>query len=257
MKFLFAFFFISSCASPKINIDKTIKQNDGQVYGYRDVSGDFEFAREVKLKNNKIATRVKILSAGSEGETLLEKTFAMSSIGSVKTKKGRELAIRPIISQHTVWLEGKKYFSQMKTNPKKRSFEVLLDSPDEKWKGYREVRFPKGKIFCFYSQLPECLMSSGLLKSAKEKNNRLGFVLIWDSWPYHQEHFSGLGASPFSSAFVKMEKSDVSKQAYNVEVNSQTINLHFSKDFAFARMFWTAQGISILPPAELQDTQEL
>ncbi|MBY0516587.1 MAG: hypothetical protein K2P81_06760 [Bacteriovoracaceae bacterium] len=257
MKFIFALFLISSCANKAINYEKTIKQNDGQVYGYRDVSGDFEFAREVKLKNNKIATRVRILSPGSEGERLLEKTFAMSSVGSVKTKKGRELAIRPIISQHTVWLEGKKYFTQMKTNTKRKSFEVLLDSPDERWKGSKEVKFPKGKIFCFYSQLPECLLTGGLIKSAKDKNNRVAFVLIWDSWPYHQEHFSGLGASPFSSAFVRIEKSDVSKQAYNVEVSGQTINLHFSKDFAFVRMFWTAQGISILPPAELQDTQEL
>ncbi len=243
---------VTSCATVKPKLNK-VRSNNGQIFSYRDVSGEFEIAREIKVNKQKIATRTRIFSPNNEGERLLEKTFAISNVGSVKTSGGRAIAIRPELSQHTVWLEGKQYFSQLKLIPSRKVLEVIMQSPEEKWQGKKEYKVPKGQIFCFYSQLPECLVASGLLEKAKKRGSRARFILIWDSFPYHQEHFSGLKASPFSTASLGQE----SATSYLIEFNGQSISIHFSKDAIFARLLWTSQGISILPPAEMQDTQDM
>jgi len=251
-------FLLANCSSsPSARIGSAIKKNNGQVYAFRDVSGEFELTREVKFEKGKLATRVQIMSGSGDGERLTEKTFAMASVGSVKTKKGRSVAVRPEISQHTIWLEGKKYFTQLKLNQRRKVMEVIMESPETKWAGKREIKVPRGRIFCFYSQLPECLVASGLLAAAEEKGRRLNFMMIWDSWPYQQEEFTGLGPNAFAPAVLRAERSEKSARKFNVEVNGQALSLHFSKDSAFVRMFWTSQGISILPPSEVQDSQEI
>jgi hypothetical protein len=258
MKFPWIILFIFiSCATQRPELTQSIVSNNAKTYSYRDISGQFDFARELKLDKAKLASRVQVMSSADQKEKLLEKTFAISSIGSVKTRRGRAIAIRPEIAQHTVWLEGKKYFSQMKMNPRKRKIEVIMDSPEAKWKGVRELSIPKGRIFCFYSQLPECLVASGLLVTSQKFRNPVYFNLIWDSWPYHQEHFTGLSASAFIKSSVSLELKEKNVLKYVVEVNGQIINLHFSNDGSFIRMFWTTQGLSIMPPGEEQESQEI
>lgn len=252
-----ALIFFASCASHKPELSQSVVRNNAKTYSYRDISGQFEFAREVKLDKSKLASRVQVMAGSDQKEKLLEKTFAISSIGSVKTRRGRALAIRPDIAQHTVWLEGKKYFSQMKMNLKKRKLEVIMESPEDKWKGTRELTLPRGRIFCFYSQLPECLVASGLLVSTQKSRNPAYFYLIWDSWPYHQEHFTGISSSAFAKASVSLERKEKNLLRHVVEVNGQIMNLHFSNDGSFIRMFWTTQGLSIIPPGEIQESQEL
>ncbi len=246
-----------SCAGGSKNKNAILRGNNAQVYAYRDVSGEFEYAREVKFDKSKLATRVQIMSEAGGNERLLEKTFAIASVGSVKSQEGRVNAVRPELSQHTVWLDGKKYFSQLKLNPKKRVVEAIMDSPDAKWQGKRDIKLPQGRIFCFYSQLPECLLLSDLLASADGGRRRASFILVWDSWPYHQEHFNGLKASPFASATLSSEGKKKSEKRYNVEVAGQTLSLHFTTENKFVRMFWTSQGISLLPPGEKQDSEEI
>jgi len=223
-----------------------------QSYSYRDVSGEFEYAREVKLDGSKLVSRTQILNPTASAEKLLEKTVAVASFGSVQAKGARVPAVRPLLAQHTVWLEGKQYFSQQKLNLKTRKLEVVMQSPEAKWNGRRVVSLPKGNIFCFYSQLPECLQLTGLPTDTRRRS----FVLLWDSWPYHGEQLSGLSEAVFLSATVAREggRNDF---RYVVEAGGQTINLHFSKTGRFIRMFWTAQGISIQPSGEVQDSQEL
>lgn len=225
-------------------------------YVYRDVSGEFELAREIKKDRSKIASRSSIL-ARNGGEKLLEKTFALSQVGTIKTKNGRVNAIRPNLAQHTVWLEGKKYFSQLKLDLSTRKLNVIMQSPEPKWNGKKNLSLPRGQIFCFYSQLPECLYLSGLLaKVNAEKGARTNFYILWDSYPYHQEHFSGLGESPFASARVVLEKRQKNSTQYNVETADQVLGLHFTKTGEFIRMFWTSQGISVFPPGEAEESLE-
>jgi len=242
---------LSACANPEMSHKVFEDGTKATTYVYRDVSGEFECAREIRKNKSKLATRTRLMSSAGRGNKLVEKTFALSEVGSVKTGKGRITAIRPSLAQHTVWLEGKRYFSQMKLLPKERKLNVIMQSPEAKWNGTQNLNLPKGRIFCFYSQLPECLLLSGLLnKVATGKDPRASFYLVWDSYPYHQEHFNGLTESPFSSARVLLEKRNKGSNYYNVELADQVLGLHYTKAGEFIRMFWTSQGISVVPPGE-------
>lgn len=229
-----------------------------KTFAYQDIGGEFEQNREIRYEKKRLATRTQIMSATNSGERMLEKTFAVASYGSVKTKKGRLAAMRPLLSQHTVWLEGKKYFSQLKLDPVSKKMLVIMQSPETKWNGKQSLKVPSGTIFCFYSQLPECLAVSGLLAEVKSKAQpRANFHLIWDSYPYHQEHFTGLSASAFAAARLTLEKTESNRTRFDVEVEGQTLSLHFSKSGEFARMFWTTQGISLVPPGEAAKNPQL
>lgn len=248
---LLIFLPLLGCAAPIRNAEIFEDGKSAKSYVYRDVSGEFEYARETRKDKSKLATRTRILSSAGRGNKLLEKTFALSEVGSVRTKQGRVTAIRPTLAQHTVWLEGKRYFSQLKLLPAEKKINVIMQSPEAKWSGQKNLAIPQGRIFCFYSQLPECLLLSGLLsKVDKDRSARTNFYVVWDSYPYHQEHFNGLSDSPYSQARVVLEKRNKESNYYNVELADQVLGLHFTKAGDFIRMFWTSQGISLLPPGE-------
>jgi hypothetical protein len=219
-----------------------------RTFNYNDVSGKYIFTRESKLVKNRLITRAQI--SNSSGK-LLEKSIMVSQIGTIKDERGRTLSIRPFGSEFTVWLEGKKYQSRMKIDPKSKSMLVELNSPEEKWQGRTSTPFPKGKQFCFFSQIPDCLYHNNHLFRAQQlKGEGLSFYVVWDSFPYVQEQLSNVGTRLFSSAVVKYEGSSKNVLRYQVEVGGQTMLYQFSKSYDLVRMFWVAQGISIMPPGE-------
>jgi hypothetical protein len=128
---------------------------------------------------------------------------------------------------------------------------VELNSPEEKWKGKTSVAIPKGRLFCFFSQIPDCLFLSQLLsKSLKAKSELLNFNVVWDGFPYIQDQYASVGSKLFSAATVKYDGEDKKNLRFVVEVDGQSILYHFSKSFDLVRMFWIAQGISVIPPGE-------
>jgi hypothetical protein len=258
MKTMLALLLLAGCASkPRWEQGTVAGGATAKSYAYRDISGEYEVHREVRPQGMKLATRTS-LNAPGEGAKLLEKTFAVSHYGSVKARGGRLPAARPELAQHTVWLEKKKYFSQLKLLPKEKKLEVVMQSPETKWQGRRLLAVPSGRVFCFFSQLPECLQMSGLLgEVAAGRAPRAAFHIVWDSYPYHQEHFSGLNPEVFASARLSLERVVQGRHQFTVEVAEQVIGLHFSKAGEFVRMFWTAQGLSVLPPGEAAQEAQL
>lgn len=219
-----------------------------KTYNYTDVSGKFTLSREFKLEKQKLISRSQLSGHGAK---VLEKSVTVSHLGSIKVKKGtRVTTLRPEASEFTVWFEGKKYFSSMRINPKSKSMKVILESPETKWNGTTEVPFPRGKYFCFYSQLPECIYHNHLLVRAYEQKKSQDFFVIWDSYPYVQEQLTNVGANLFSAASVKFEDEDKKSFKVVVELDEQVIHYDFSKSYDMIRMSWIAQGITILPPGE-------
>lgn len=248
-------FLLGSCSS----ILPSGKPAEGKrLYSYVDVSGRYPYTREVKTLKSRLITRTQIASNQGSESKLLEKSVMVSQIGSIKTKRGRSLSVRPFGSEFTVWLDGKNYESRMKIDPRTKSMALDLKSPEEKWTGRSSVAFPRGKIFCYFSQIPECLYHANLLiKAQKAKGEAFPFYVIWDGFPFVQEQLSGVGTKLFSSAMVKYEKTSKNVLRYLVEVDGQTVLYQFSKAYDLVRMFWVAQGISIIPPGEeMSDVEE-
>ena len=244
---LLSLFLLAACSNLITGSPKEGKSN----YAYVDSSGRFSFSREHKLIKTKLISRTQISASQGNSAKPLEKSIMVSQLGTIKEKKGRVLVMRPFASEFTVWLDGKKYESKIRLDPKNRAMTVDLDSPEEKWKGRTSVPVPKGKQFCFFGQIPDCLYHNQFLKKAIEnKGERLAFFVVWDSYPYLQEQFSGVGTKLFAPAVVKYEGERKAQHHFLVEVGGQAIAYHFSKSFDLVRMFWIAQGISIIPPSE-------
>lgn len=249
MKFIFLLSLIfTSCSSLVSNISPKEKK---QQYAFIDGSGRFTFIREHKVVKNKLITRTQITSNLGSTQKPLEKSVLVSQIGTINTGKKRTLIVRPFASDFTVWLEGKRYESKMRLDTKSKSMIVDLESPEAKWKGRQSFPVPKGEHFCFFAQVPDCLFHNQILNRALERKGKfIPFTVIWDGYPYIQDQYSGVGSKLFSVARVKYEGEHKSIRKFLVEVDGQGVLYHFSKSFDLVRIFWIAQGISIIPPSE-------
>jgi hypothetical protein len=242
---LLSLIFLGACAGTR---SQGSPKEGKAVFNYHDVSGSFRLSREHKVIGKNLVTRSQLMSSEGNGNKLLEKTIAVAQMGSIKNKKKRLIVVRPKASEFSVWLEGKKYFSKLTINPAKKSMSVSYDSP-EKGKGSETVPFPRGKYFCFFSQLQDCLFQNQLLiQSSETRNQRFAFYVLWESYPFTQEQFSGVGKTLFSSASVKFDGEDKKYFRYIIEVEGQIILYHFSKNFDFVKMAWISQGITVVPP---------
>lgn len=245
MKFLVSLLFLISCSNFK---SQGSPKEGRQVLSYHDVSGNYRLNRDHKVIKKNLVTRTQILASEGNGNKLLEKTIAVSQLGSVKGKKSRVLVVRPKASEFSVWLEGTKYFSKQSINPTKKTMTIMFDSPDQ-GKSREDVAFPKGKFFCFYTQLQDCLYHNQLLGlSADAKNQRFPFFIVWESYPFTQEQFSGVGKTLFSSASLKFDGEVKNLYRYIIEVEGQIIMYEFTKSFDFVKMAWVSQGITVVPP---------
>lgn len=242
-------FLLSSCSSI---LPGGSPKEGRKVFAYVDVSGRYAFTREHKLINKtKLITRTQIAMNQGSTQRPLEKSIMVSQLGTVNDRGRRVMVMRPFAAEFTVWLDGKKYESKMRLDPKTKSMLLDLNSPEEKWKGKSSVQVPQGKQFCFFSQIPDCLYHNTMLSRAKEnKGEPYSFYVVWDSYPFIQEQLTGVGAKLFAPAVVKYEGEVKSQLRYSVEVNGQSVLYHFSKSFDLIRMFWIGQGISIVPPGE-------
>lgn len=237
-----------SCSS---FVTKNSPKERKQQYAFIDGSGRFTFIREHKLLKNKLISRTQITSNLGSTQKPLEKSIVVSQIGSINEGNKRLMIVRPFASDFIVWLEGKRYESKMRLDTKNKAILVELESPEAKWKGRQSFPFPKGKNFCFFSQVPDCLYHNLILSKAFERKGQFyPFTVIWDGYPYIQDQYSGVGAELFSVARVKYQGEHKGIRKFLVEVDGQGILYHFSKSFDLVRMFWIAQGVSIIPPSE-------
>lgn len=246
MKLLLLLFLVS-CSSMMGGSPREGKTN----YAYVDEGGTFKMVREFKNIKQKLVTRNQILDTKGSHSRVLEKSILVSQIGSIKGKNARLVTVRPQASEFIVWLEGKKYSSRMKINPKTKSMTVTLESPEEKWKGTSEVKFPKGKYFCYFNQIPECLYHNSLLSQAREQEPRkFDFYVVWDSYPYIQDQLTRVGKSLFAPASIKFDGVIKNHFRYIVEIEGQVVFYQFTKSFDLVKIAWISQGITVAPPGE-------
>ena len=231
-----------SCASRDRLMQTKDNLSGSRIYIYQDFSGQYLLSREVKISNSKLITRAKLLSkSGKE----LESQVSVSQLGSVKNSKNKNItSLLPQISQFRVWFDKKEYFSQTKVLRKEKSLEVTTRSPEEKWNFVKNHKIPKGKYFCYFSQLPECLKLQNLLLLAAKVKVQL--FVIWDNYPYHNEQYEGLGPDPISIASLSLTSHSKTEFKYTLDIGNQIIFYHFDRELEFEKMFWVSQGISIV-----------
>lgn len=232
MRLIFLSFILLSCSHFKNDPKKTQKK-----YDFKDATGVFSLEKDLVQEESKLISRTKLIA----NQKLVEKTFAISEYGG---RGGGLSPVRPFVSQYLSWFEGKRYFSQIKLDLQRKKLNVLVKSPEQRWNGKSEFSFPRGKIFCFKSQLIECLKKSGAL-GLVDQGRKVKLYIVWDSFPFHQELYSGFSHSPFSAAVVYGENNK-NKKRYIVEVNNQPLIFELENGIIIKEMYWIAQGIQMI-----------
>ena len=94
---------VTSCSTWHSPFGKKDIKNSKASYSLQDISGKYRVSRQVifKEKPSKLLTRFAIKDKITNQD--LEKTLSFSAI------KGKK--VLPALSQHTTWLDKKKYFS--------------------------------------------------------------------------------------------------------------------------------------------------
>ncbi len=254
MKTGLLFFLIVSCSA--LNGSSAPAQGKYN-YSYSDVSGNFRYQRDIRFIKKKLVTRTQILVPSAGSDRIVEKSVTVSQLGTVKAGRSRSFVVRPLASEFTVWLEGKKYSSRMQLDTAKKSMRVTLDSPDAKWKGQSFVPFPPGKLFCFFSQIPDCLYHNQILeKSLSSKRQSFDFYVVWDNYPYVQDQLTNVGKNLFSLATIKYDGSPKGRIRYILDVEDQVLLYQFTKNFELTGYSWISQGINLVKPGEEVKTEE-
>jgi hypothetical protein len=250
--FVLIFFCISSCAVfNNKNQASTDLTSTKANYKYIDAQGELPLHRNILFEESKhkLSTMIKLIDPDKKENEVVEKIISVSEVGSLKKRKKKRNILRPNISQFTTWLEGKKYFSQIKVLPESRELLINLDSPEEKWSGERKVALPRSlSMYCFFTQIAECLKFSNVLFELKKNpNSSMKFGIIWESYPYMSEQWENFPTEAVSPARVTYEgDAENGDSKYNVEFNGQVAFYHFDKKFELRKFLWVAQGISIL-----------
>lgn len=227
---------LSGCSSALMKSQYKWDQKT-RAYILKDKTGTYSLQRQVKLLPNKLALKHEVLEDKNQSE-VLEKTITVSKLGKLK---GRN-AILPETSQHTVWLEGKRYFSQTRTKAESKMLEVITESPEEKQQNSKNYAYPKSNVFCYFSQIPECVKLLGFLS---DKSRSFKLFVLWDTFPYHLEMYENVSPTPFSAGVWAFDEENRSGYRYGLVVDEQLIIYEFDNDLNFKNMFWVAQGISI------------
>lgn len=239
MKLGFLLLVLISCSGLKNkDIYGPEKKSELKTFQLKDGSGEFLVKRESKVLNGKLLTRMRYIS--KDGVTVLESTVAVSRIGRIKNK----VALLPEASQFKVWFEKEQYFSQIKINPKTRQASIAIEEPKPRWSGIKTIDLPKSRYFCFYTQLPECMkMQNLLLQSARSK---VQLYIIWDNFPFHQDLYEGMGEELISLASLTVSDHNKDGFKFSLDIGSQILFFHYDKNLNFQKLFWVAQGISMI-----------
>ncbi|MAZ49092.1 MAG: hypothetical protein CME65_11050 [Halobacteriovoraceae bacterium] len=235
--FLLLFMGCSTTSPDKMFGDTLGKEETFQLV---DANGSYLVKREVKYSKGRMISRLRYFD--KDGVTQLENTVAVSRVGRLKNQKS--IAVLPEASQYKVWFEKEEHFSQAKVIASKKKIAVNLEGPSPQWEGVKEFDLPKTRYICFFSQLPECLkLQKLLIKSARQP---VSLYVLWDNFPYHNELYVNLGSSITSLATLSVNNDSKDEFKFNLDIGSQILFFHYDKNLNFTKMFWVAQGISMV-----------
>lgn len=249
---IFFVLMVGSCASDKQKktVSAALQSADSfGTFSYTDISGSFSLRRKVSYQRKRLFFQ-RILYQDTF-EKWVEKLRSISQVGGIYGESG--VYFRPLISQIELWMEGKKFSNQIKLNIKTKSLDIVSTGKSSKAQR-TQVSLPTDvQLVCFFQELPECLKLSGVLRQflAKERMGEVEFVVIMETYPFHDVLYSDLPNQAFfrakisvgSDALVDSKRETV----LNVLMGDQVVNLKFQNNGNFLGLFWVSQGISMVP----------
>jgi hypothetical protein len=230
---------LASCSSWSKFSKKLVPRNSSRrSYTLKDISGKFRATREVLYKNKHTRLLTKIMVKDKTSNQELEKTLSYSKVEQDKSS--------PLLSQHTIWLEKQRFFSQIKYIPAKKSFEVSLKSPEDRWNGRKLLKVPESRYTCFFSQIANCIQNNGILdRFQKDADLEIDITVIWDNYPFYAEQYIGLREEFYSAGSLRIDGLHGNMLRVALEIQDQIVFYTFDEKFEFQNIYWIAQGYTL------------
>lgn len=238
---------ISGCArtEKKESTSSSILLKRGSYsYHIQENSGEYFLKKENGWSRGNTFTTKRTLQ-NRDQTTTLEKSISFSKSGSLKN--GVRLML-PEQSQYVVWFNKEKYTSIIKIDEKKKSFVVTVKSPEARWNGSKEIKFPSTTTpYCYFYQIIECAANMGFIgKSKSLKSMLLDLYIVWEGYPFIQEQYSGLPDNVFTMASLSFDgKNENGDYKFSLRFAEQMIAYVVDKKFRYYRMFWISQGLAM------------
>ena len=214
-------------------------------YKFVDISGEFllDF-QSGRNKKNEAYVKRRLIGEGDNQE--YERLVAVSKLGALENRQRKIIALRPKISQYTVWLDKQKYFSQLEIIPHERVLKVITKSPEKKWNGVENIPFQNSRgIFCFFSQITDCVKVTGFLSQAIQRQaGKMSFTIIWEGYPFIGQQYAGI-EGPFATSIFSYEGiSEEGNFIFNLNFGGQVLFYHFNQNMELEKKFWVSQGMT-------------
>jgi len=244
--------FLSSCAyfrelkkNQKVEPSERLSAEQN-LYDLKDKSGEYELSRKTgfESKQSVFVTKYMVYDSKNKKNTL-EKSVALSEVGAL----GKLSVLRPKVSQYTVWFEGKKFFSQMRVLPQERKVEIKLESPETQYQGTYKIDIPKMEgLFCFYSQLIECIAATGFIeKATSDQRGEVNLHILWDNYPYFSEQYTDVAKEAITPASFAFDgKTDEGEMRFSFSFGEQSIYYLLDKKNKLKKVFWISQSYSLI-----------
>ena len=245
-------FALLACSSNKQALIKKELVHKEEKFSYADKNGQFLFRSTsgFQKKDKSFFTKQSLEMTTKKQDNAIEQSIAFSTLGSIKKKR---MILRPKQSEYNVWFEGKKFTSKLKVLPAKKMVELTMESPEAKWNGVKQFKFPNTKTAtCFFSQIVECAKVMGLLNTPQKIN----FYILWEGYPYLNDTFTDFPPELFSRAELENEgKFTQDEKKFNLHVAGQSLVYVLDKNNKLKKMFWISQGISMVNRSSNDNTK--
>lgn len=246
---LLIFFFNTPVLAQGLELNQDVK------YLQTDTTGRYLVLRNVNFNasENQFTVKKSTYNLGDyKLQNVLSEQIVISNVGYLRIQKSKLSTMRPMQSRYLDYINGEKYYSEIKVYPQKKAVTITKISPLDKWNGTETQPIPKHKgLVCFYSQITDCINLSGYLKLATDrKSGNIRVQIIWDNYPFKSSklftmaHFTYEGMNPgnlanFSLSFDKeiiffqvnergvLEREDWNSQTFSFKkVDTQSLNPH-------------------------------
>ena len=196
-------------------------------------------------EGNSFVVKEKTLPENRDEGEMLEKVISISRPGTMKDIS----LFRPEASQYSVWLDGKRYFSETRFDEKKKGndCENAL-SLRNSGQAHERFPFPEGTgVFCYFLQVIECANYTGFIKKAIEKKaGQMNFHLIWEGHPYIGQQYL-VPDELFTRARLSFDGGMAGEEhRFSLAFGDQMLFYFVNNDGQMTRKLWISEGLSFL-----------
>lgn len=232
----YVWLFLMGCASNGLELPRYKKH-----YRLTDKSGQFVLEREVGFAEDKYVTKYQIVREGS-GQPL-ERSVVLSTLGRL-SKKWQ--VIRPRLFQYQVWLDRQKHSVKGALDAKNGGVDLTLQNPRSR--NRKHLKVPDGQVFCFFSQVIECAATTGFLTKAKSlKTGRMKLHVLFEGYPYFQEHYRHAPEGLFSEARLIYDGlTERGEMRLSLKFGKTTVLYFVNDKWEMVKMFWPSEGVSLV-----------